>query len=230
MIKGWVKNSFIDYPGKVCSTVFVSRCNFRCPYCHNGSLILEGEELDSIDDSAVFSFLKKRKGLIDGVVISGGEPTLYNDLFYYIKKIKKIGLLVKLDTNGSNPSILKRLLELKHLDFIAMDIKNSPARYCQTIGMPVVDIDKINKSIGIIKNSTVQYEFRTTVLKEMHTEKDILDIGKWLKGSSRYVLQKYRESDTQLSKETFTPYSNNEMLEFQMKLKPYFQEVIVRGA
>jgi len=229
MIKGWIKNSFIDYPGKIATTVFVGGCNFRCPYCHNGDLITKFDKLQDITEEEIFSFLKKRSKILDGVVITGGEATLYKNIIDFMKTIKEIGLSVKLDTNGYNPEIVEKVLEQNCVDYIAMDIKNSLEKYSETVGFELMDLTKIVKSINLIQNGNVDYEFRTTVMKEFHNEKDLLAIGTLLEGSKKYVLQKYQKSDKQLSNKEFTPYNNEEMLSFKKSLEIYFEKIYVRG-
>lgn len=228
MFKGWIKNSFIDYPGVISTILFVGKCNFRCPYCHNGELITNHETMPDLDMNVILRFLEKRRGLIDGVVISGGEATLYPQILPFMETVKRMGFLLKLDTNGYNPGFIEKLLKRDLLDYIAMDVKNTGAKYAVTAGLSVMDISRIEASVKIIKESNKEYEFRTTVTKELHTKKDLREIGKWLKGSRRYVLQQYRASDSQLTKRNFTSYSEKELHEFAEILNPYFQKVLVK--
>jgi pyruvate formate lyase activating enzyme len=194
LIGGYQRLTLIDYPGRIAATVFTVGCNFRCPFCHNPELVRGGrlEVGSGRMEKEFFNFLKKRKGKLEGVCITGGEPALQPDLADFIRKIKKMGFLVKLDTNGARPDVVKKLLDLKLLDFIAMDIKNSPKKYAQTSGSKV-DMDRIKLSIDLIKNSGLPYEFRTTAVPGLHTEKDFADIAKWLRGANSYFLQEYRE-------------------------------------
>jgi len=179
-------------------------CSFRCPFCHNPELVNLRLAHDEKSEKEFFEFLKKRKGKIEGVCITGGEPTIQPDLVDFIKKIKKLGFKIKLDTNGSRPDVLKKLLDAKLLDFVAMDIKNSLKRYNKTIGNRV-DIDRIKLGVELIRNSRLPYEFRTTVVPGIHTEKDFEEIAKWIRGAKSYYLQEYREIkilDPKLKKKT----------------------------
>lgn len=228
-INGWVKNSFIDYPNKICTTVFTSGCSFRCPFCHNGDLVLK-KDVEDIDLNQFLSFLEKRKGLIDAVCITGGEPLLAKDLIPFIKKIKEMRYLVKLDTNGyTNVETLEEILNSKLVDFIAMDIKNTPSKYALTTGLKSIDVERIKRSVDIIKNSGIQYEFRTTVSKSFHTKEDILEIAQWLKGSRRYALQQFHFSNKQLVNEEFEQFTKEELLEIQTEIEKYFEVFELRG-
>jgi pyruvate formate lyase activating enzyme len=190
-IKGLQKTSLIDYPDRICSVIFLPGCDFRCPYCQNPDLINNPEKLPTLDESEFLEFLKNRKGLIDGVCITGGEPTIHKDLPELVKKIKETGLLVKLDTNGSNPDMLEHLLNSKLLDYIAMDIKAPLNKYEKVVRVKV-SIDKIKESIEMIRNSGVEYEFRSTVLPELHTKDDIVEIARMIRGARKYYLQQFR--------------------------------------
>jgi anaerobic ribonucleoside-triphosphate reductase activating protein len=213
-IYGIEKFSMVDWDGKIVCTLFASGCNFRCPFCHNSSLALaDGNELD-IDD--IFSFLEKRKGVLDGVCISGGEPTLNPDLEDFVKKIKDMGYKVKLDTNGTNPKAVQSLVEKKLVDYVAMDIKNSPHKYSSTIGNYALNLDDILATVNIIKKSNIPHEFRTTIIKEFHTEEDMKYIADLVDGCDKYVLQKYVDRDdcishgyTAIDKETAQKWLNH---------------------
>lgn len=207
-IGGYQKLTLIDFPGTLATTVFTVGCNFRCPFCHNPELVLgAGQKASGTENETekeFFAFLEKRKGKLGGVCITGGEPTLQPDLIDFVRKIRALGFLVKLDTNGARPDILKKLLDLKLLDFVAMDIKNQLKNYPKTVGVKV-DTERIRLSVELIRNSRVPYEFRTTVVPGIHTEKDFLVISKWLCGSQAYYLQEYREDtilDKKLKKKT----------------------------
>lgn len=186
--------TLIDYPGKVAATVFTVGCNFRCPFCHNPELVLSGSawQHGSISEKEFFKFLETRKNKLDGICLTGGEPTIQPDIEKFIVRIKKMGFLVKLDSNGTRPDVLKKLYDKKLLDFVAMDIKNSLDKYESTCGSKA-DIKRISLSVEIIKNSRIPYEFRTTVVPGLHLLKDFKKIGEWLKGSDHYVLQKFRD-------------------------------------
>jgi len=228
-IKGFNKLSLIDYPDKTCSIIFLGGCNFRCPYCHNIDLVKNPEKLPTIEQEEVISYLDNHREWIDGVVISGGEPCLNKELFDLCKKIKELGFPVKLDTNGSNPDMLQSLIKNKIIDYIAMDIKAPLEKYEQVTKVKVLT-DNIKKSIEIIKNSKLDYEFRTTLLPALHSKEDILNIAELLKGAERYYLQQFRngvtlEEDYQ-NKES---YSEEELKQFAEMLKPFFSKVEVRS-
>ena len=195
IIKGFAKLTLLDYPGRVACTVFTGGCNFRCPFCHNASLAIRAREVDTIPESEVFELLKKRKGILDGVCITGGEPLLFGDELYdFIIEIKKLGYAVKLDTNGSFPERLAALIEAGLVDKVAMDIKNSPEKYALTAGVENFDIASILKSVELLKSSGVDYEFRTTVVKELHSASDFEAIGKMIEGAKAYFLQSFVDS------------------------------------
>lgn len=195
LIGGYQKLTLIDYPGKIATTVFTVGCNFRCPFCHNPELVLTNNLQLTTDnglEKEFFAFLKKRRRQLEGVCITGGEPTIQPDIIPFIKKIKKLGFLVKLDSNGTRPDVLKKIIDGKLVDFIAMDIKGPIKKYAETSGNKV-DISRIQLSIDLIKNSGIPYEFRTTAVPGLHTEKDFSEIADWLSGADAYYLQEYRE-------------------------------------
>ncbi|WP_427338393.1 anaerobic ribonucleoside-triphosphate reductase activating protein [Caloranaerobacter sp. DY30410] len=224
--KGLQKSSFIDYPDKICTVLFTGGCNFRCPFCHNSSLVKnEGEFILEKD---VLEFLKSRKEMVEAVCISGGEPTLQKGLVSFIKKVKDIGYLVKLDTNGTNPDVIKKLLDLRLIDYIAMDIKAPLSKY-NSVADVIVDINSIRESIRLIKNSNIDYEFRTTVCKELLDQDDILEISKNISGAKRYIIQNFRDRETVLAGQgKFTPYSRQELLEIEKKIQGLFDEIKIR--
>jgi len=228
-IGGLQKLTLIDYPGKVAATVFLFGCNFRCPYCHNPELVYSkfGEGQLQIQESDFFQFLKERTGFLDGVCITGGEPTIHSDLPKFIRKIKKIGFLIKLDTNGSNPDMLKDLVANNLVDFVAMDIKTSILKY-KKFGAEH-EISQIQKSVSIIWDSNKDYEFRTTVAPEIVDEKDIEEIGQWLKGSKKIALQQFRpEKVLDLSFQNIEPYSLQELEKMVKILEPHVDLVELR--
>lgn len=188
------KTTLLDYPGKVACTVFVSGCNLRCPFCHNSGLVLpDRTPSPAMSQEELLAFLSRRTGKLDGVCISGGEPTLYPDLPELIWRIRQLGFSVKLDTNGTNPQMLELLIRQRAVDHIAMDIKNSPDRYRETCGG--IDVfPLVEKSAALLLSSDIPYEFRTTVCQPLHTQKDIRQIGRWLRGAKAYVLQQFVDS------------------------------------
>ena len=195
-IGGFQKLTLIDYPGKIATTVFTIGCSFKCPFCHNPELVIKSEFLpwEGVEEE-FFQHLEKRKGKLDGVCITGGEPTIQPDIIEFIKKIKDMGYLVKLDTNGTQPDVLKKLYDLKLLDFVATDIKNAPDRYDDTVGLKA-NIENVKKSVAMIMKSGLPYEFRTTVVPGIHTEKDFDAVADWIDGADAYYLQEYRSGKT----------------------------------
>lgn len=191
---GWEKLSLLDYDEHITTTLFMAGCDFRCPFCHNSSLVLEPNKAPKIPWEEIMEYLAKRKGVLDAVCISGGEPTMMHDLEDKIKDIKSLGYQVKLDSNGSRPEVLKRLIDKKLVDYVAMDIKNSKEKYAMTAGV-LLDISKIDQSIDILKSSQIPFEFRTTAILEYHNLHDFEKIGSWLKGAPKYFIQRYIDND-----------------------------------
>ena len=221
------KLSLLDYPGKISCILFTNKCNFYCPFCHNGFTLLPSE--DALDfEKDVLLFLKKRVDLLDAVVITGGEPTLLPDLKSNIQEIKKLGFLVKIDTNGTNPELIKELLDEKLIDYIAMDVKNSPHMYPATCGNNHVVVSNIIKSIELIKNCHIPYEFRTTLVHEFHTTTSIREMGEILKGARKLYLQRYRLSKGVINK-SLRPVDEDTAFQFVDILKDYVSEVSIRG-
>ncbi len=225
-ICGMEKSSLVDYDGKIAVVVFTPECNFACPFCQNSSL-LKNENLTLIEEKEIFDYLFKRRNLIDAVVISGGEPTLQPDLIEFIKKVKNLDYLVKLDTNGSNFEVLKNLVENKLIDYIAMDIKNSINSYNKTVSAKA-DIDEIKKSVSYLLTDKLDYEFRTTLVKELHSKNDIIDMSKWLIGAKRLFLQKFKDSENCLLK-GLNAVDILTAREYQKILKTTVQNVYLRG-
>ena len=220
------KLSLLDYPNHVSCILYTNVCNFRCPYCHNGLTLLEDHE-SHISFEEVLDFLKKRQGLLDGVVISGGEPTLIDDLEEKIVAIKALGYDVKIDTNGTNPDLIKHLIDEGLIDYVAMDIKGSLNKYSDIANRPV-NVDSILRSIQILKENRIDYEFRTTLIDEFHNELDMISIGKMLEGAEVIYLQKYMVSDGVINK-NLHPVSEDSVNKFAEILKGYVKEVIIRG-
>ena len=216
-IYGLQKLSLVDYPGKTAAVLFTGGCNFRCPFCHNFGLVTDPGE--PLDDAEVFAYLKKRKGLLDAVVITGGEPLIHPDISELIKKVRDIGYPVKLDTNGTFPVRLAELISEGLLDYVAMDIKNSEEKYYLTAGCDV-DLDSVRKSVMLLMSGSVNFEFRTTVVKQLHEASDFISIGKWIKGNEKYYIQKFKDAEN-------VPYGNLSapdeaaLTEFLNTVKPF---------
>lgn len=227
-ICGYNKTTLLDYPGKVAATIFLGSCNFRCPFCQNSSLVLHPAVQPEIPADEVLSFLKKRQGILDGVCISGGEPTLSEELPDFIREIKALGYAVKLDTNGSRPYVVKELVKEGLIDKAAMDIKACPDNYKALSGLRYPDMDSIFETVDFLMEGHVDYEFRTTVVKELHTEKDFIEIGQWLSGAKAYYLQAYKDSDGVLQP-GFTSYSMEELQHFRSILLKTIPLVDIRG-
>lgn len=226
-IHGLQKMTLLDFPGRVACTVFLGGCDFRCPYCHNFELVT-GEAKPLMDDEELFAFLEKRHGLLDGVAITGGEPCMNPGLPDLLRRIREMGFMTKLDTNGYHPEVLEKILEEGLVDYVAMDIKNSPEKYAETVGLAELDMSRIEKSITLLVNGPVDYEFRTTVVKEFHQEADFEKIGEMIRGAKRYFLQCFTDRDT-------VPYGNlhgpesEEMEQFAEIARHYVPETQVRG-
>ena len=194
IIQGLQKLTLLDYPGKVACTIFTAGCNFRCPFCHNASLVIDTSANETIPEEEIFRFLTKRQGILDGVCISGGEPLIQDGIEEFIRQIKEMGYDVKLDTNGSFPDKLIRLVEAGLIDYVAMDIKNSQEHYGRTIGIEDYDIRDVHRSVKYLMSRKVPYEFRTTVVREFHQRSDFASIGRWIRGAREYYLQQFVDS------------------------------------
>lgn len=227
-ILGFQKTTLLDYPGHVAATIFFGGCNFCCPYCHNKELVLSPDEISNIPEKTVFSVLEKRQGILDGICITGGEPTLQPDLKSFIKKIKALGYLVKLDTNGYQPSVLKELCKEHLIDYVAMDIKHAPNKYNQIANRKDFSIEPILESVAFLKEGRIPYEFRTTVIREFHKEEDFISIGKWLSGADAYFLQSYKDSERVISP-GFHAYPKDDLKHFCSILKPDIKKIEIRG-
>ena len=227
-IYGFNTLTLLDYPGKVGASLFLGGCNFRCPFCQNGNLVLHPEQESAIPEAEVLAYLTKRRGVLDGVCISGGEPTLHAELPALIQKIKDLGYLVKLDTNGTRPQVVRYLYENHLIDYVAMDIKTSRARYPEAAGISRVDLSLIEESVAYLKSHVSDYEFRTTVTRELHTSKDFEDIADWLEGCRAYYLQAYRESASVIHP-VFSSYTKEELEGFCAILRTKIPLAEVRG-
>jgi pyruvate formate lyase activating enzyme len=226
-IQGLQKMTLLDYPGKVACTVFLGGCDLRCPFCHNGELV-EGEAPAALSDRELTAFLKKRQGLLDGVCVTGGEPLLRPELEGLLGRIKELGFPVKLDTNGSHPDRLRRLTEAGLVDYVAMDIKNSPERYGETAGRPGLDLAPFRESVSFLRSGAVDYEFRTTVVREFHDGDSFRAIGPWLAGARRYYLQSFVDRDTVL-RAGLHPWDRESLEGFAALVRPWVEQVELRG-
>ncbi len=226
-IHGFNKTTLLDFPGHLASTVFTGGCNMRCPYCQNADLVLNPMSQPLISEEVVFDHIKKRKGIIEGVCITGGEPTLQADLEDFIKRLKELGVMVKLDSNGYRPEVLKRLMENGLLDYVAMDIKSSLDDYHTVAGVKL-DTSLIKESIDLLKNGPIDYEFRTTVVKELHSKETFEKIGELLSGAKQYFLQGYIDSERVIDRR-FSSYTKEELEGFVTILKKTIKNVSIRG-
>ena len=225
-IAGISKISLSDYKNKVATVIFTSGCNFRCDFCHNSSLVDGNASL--VNEEEIFSYLAKRVGIIDGVVISGGEPTLQEDLIDFIKKIKQLGYEIKLDTNGSKYEVCKKLIDEKLIDYVAMDIKNGPSYYSDIIKIKDIYIFNIKKTVDLLINSGIDYEFRTTLVKEYFTKESILELGNFIKGAKKLYLQKYVSREECINS-NLNEVNEKEANEYASLLKIYIDDVELRG-
>ena len=226
-IAGLQKLTLLDYPGKVACTVFFGGCNLRCPFCHNASLVVSRGEMPLLREEEFFAFLEKRRGILDGVCVTGGEPLLYPSVGDFLARIRAMGYLVKLDTNGTLPERLEPLLAGHSVDYVAMDIKNSLAGYEAAVGISV-DTDKILRSIERIRSSGMDHEFRTTVVRGIHTEEDVMDMAR-LVGDSPYFLQGFIDSGDLIDGAELSAFSKEEMLALRDKARKFAPKCEVRG-
>lgn len=229
LICGLNKTTLLDYPEHVAATIFTGGCNFCCPFCHNGDLVLRPSTVAPYSEEEIFSFLQKRRSVLSGVCITGGEPTLQPDLREFILKVKALGLLVKLDTNGYRPDVFIPLCEEGLIDYVAMDIKNTPAKYAETAGViSFFDFSNIEKSVQYLLHGTIPCEFRTTVVKELHTFEDLSAIAVWLQGCSHYYIQSYKETE-QIIAPGFSAYPNEILKGYVEQLQSILPVVSLRG-
>ena len=227
-ICGLNKTTLLDYPGKVAATVFLGGCNFRCPFCHNSSLVLHENQQPEISQEAVLNFLKKRRGILDGVCITGGDPLLHPQIDSAIKDIRSLGYRVKLDTNGCDPARLAEILNQGLVDYVAMDVKNAPARYAETVGIPGFNPAPVEESIRLLRKSTVDYEFRTTLVRELHRPEDLDAIAAWLAGAPRYYLQNFVDSGNLIGR-GYHGFTAEQLQGFAERVRPFFGAVELRG-
>ena len=229
LISGLQKLTLLDYPGKVACTVFTGGCNFRCPFCHNSTLVLPDQIAHDSSEEAVLAFLKKRVGVLDGVAVTGGEPLLHADIGDFLKEVKALGFLVKLDTNGSFPDRLISLVEAGLVDRVAMDIKNAPALYAKTAGLERFALDGVTRSKNFLLEGRVDYEFRTTVVKGLHTADSLIEAAHWIEGAKEYYLQQYRDSGAILDSTGLSGFDADEMHALADAVRPIVPTVQVRG-
>ena len=225
---GFQKMTMLDFPGYVACTVFTPGCNFRCPFCHNSLLVTRMNDSEIYTEDDILSYLKKRQGVIDGICISGGEPLMHDDIFEFVKKVKELGFLVKIDTNGSFPEKLQKLIDSGNIDYVAMDIKNCPEKYAETVAIPDFDIEPVRKSVQILLSGKVKYEFRTTVVKEFHTPQDMVQTGKFIQGAERYFLQHFIESEGNIQ-QGLTPLCREEMENLRLSVLGFVKNAELRG-
>ena len=229
LISGLQKLTLLDYPGHVACTVFTGGCNFRCPFCHNAPLVLPELIGQDTDEERVLSFLRKRQGILDGVAVTGGEPLLHKDMVGFLEKVKALGYKIKLDTNGSFPNRLRELISAGLVDRVAMDIKNAPELYAKTVGLPSLDLAPIERSKELLLRGDVDYEFRTTVVKGLHTGESIIGAAKWIAGAKEYYLQQFKDSGNVIAIEGLGEYSEKEMHALARAAAQYVPSVQVRG-
>lgn len=227
-IHGLNKTTLLDFPQHVAATVFTGGCNFRCPFCHNKDLVLNPDSQPRIREEEVFRFLEKRKGILTGVCITGGEPALQPGLVDFMLRIKELGFLVKLDTNGSMPDVVKRAVKMEAVDYVAMDLKSCREEYAQAAGIPDLDLKLIQETVAFLMEEIVQYEFRTTVVKELHSRKALEDIARWIRGCRAYYLQAYADSPGVI-RPGFHSYSKEELEELAQLARQYVPNTAVRG-
>ena len=227
-IHGLQKLAMVDYPGKLAATVFTGGCDLRCPFCHNALLGTRLAETPEIPEEEVLDFLASRKGLLDGVVLTGGEPLLQPDAADFLRKVRELGFAVKLDTNGCHPAALADILDQGLADYVAMDVKNSPRRYGETVGVPDFDLAPVEESVRLLQRSAVDHEFRTTLVRELHSEADLDAIAAWLEGAPKYFLQNFVDSGNLIG-QGYHGFSLEELRAFAERMRPHFGAVELRG-
>ena len=229
LISGLQKLTLLDYPVTVACTVFTGGCNFRCPFCHNAALVLPELMGQDTDEEQVLAFLKRRQGVLDGVAITGGEPLLHKDIGIFLEKVRALGYKIKLDTNGSFPDRLQELISAGLVDRVAMDIKNAPELYAKTVGLPSLDLASIERSKELLLRGDVDYEFRTTVVKGLHTRESIIGAAKWIAGAKEYYLQQFKDSGNVIAIEGLSEYNEQEMHALAQAAAQVVPTVRVRG-
>ncbi len=228
-VAGLQKLTLLDYPGKVACTVFTAGCNFRCPFCHNAPLVLPERMGQDVTEEDVLAFLGKRVGILDGVAITGGEPLLHKEMAGFLQKIKEMGYSVKLDTNGSFPDHLKELVKAGLVDRVAMDIKNAPGLYGATVGIEGFDISGVEESKNFLLEGSIDYEFRTTVVKGLHTKESLTEAAEWIAGAKEYYLQQFKDSGDVIAIDGLGAYDEREMHALADAVAEFVPSVKVRG-
>ena len=227
-ICGLQKLAMVDYPGKLAATVFTGGCNLRCPFCHNALLVTRLEESPVLAEDQVLDFLRSRRGLLEGVVLSGGEPLLQPGVVDFLEKVRELGYAIKVDTNGFYPKVLKEILDRKLADYVAMDIKNSREKYALTCGLESVDLTAVEESIRLLRESGVDYEFRTTLVRQFHTPEDLESIGQWLGDCPHYYLQQFVDSGNLIGS-GYSAFEPEEMERLAEDIRPWVTFVALRG-
>ena len=225
LIGGFQKMTMLDFPGKVACTIFTYGCNLRCPFCHNATLVID--EANLFSEEEIFTYINKRKGILDGVCVTGGEPLLQPDIIPFLQRLRETGLKIKLDTNGTYPDKLEEIINLGLVDYVAMDIKNSLDSYEKTVGTKI-NLNDIEKSVKILLENKVDYEFRTTVVKELHKIEDFIKIGELIRGAKRYFLQCFKDSEGLIGN-NLSAYTPQELEGFLEVLKDNIDKVSLRG-
>lgn len=229
-LAGLQKLSLLDSPGRVAATVFTAGCNLRCPFCHNAGLVLP-EELpeEPLDQETVLEFLRRRRGILDGVCVSGGEPLLHLETADFLRQIREMGYHIKLDTNGSFPERLRALLEEGLVDYVAMDVKNGPSRYAETVGIPTLPLTPFAESRSLLLEGSVDYEFRTTVVRGLHTAESLLEAADWIAGAKAWYLQQFRDSGNLIRPDGLSAFSEEEMKELLSLVRTKLPAAELRG-
>ena len=227
-ICGLQKLSMVDYPGKLAATVFTGGCNLRCPFCHNALLVTRLSESPTLSQEEVLFFLSCRKGLLDGMVLSGGEPLMHPDAVDFLEKVRNLGFSIKVDTNGCYPEMLETILQRGLADYVAMDIKNRPDKYAETVGIPGFSTENVEKSLSLLRSSDIPYELRTTVVRQFHTPGDLAAIGKWLGDVPAYYIQNFEDSGN-LIQSGLTGFSPEELQILADSAKTHLKSVFIRG-
>lgn len=227
-INGLQKLTLLDFPGRTACTVFLGGCNFRCPFCHNASLVLHPDSAPRISEEEVFAFLEKRRGLLDGVAVTGGEPCLYAELPEFLRRVKDMGFAAKLDTNGSRPDMLRRVIDEGLIDYAAMDIKSSPEGYSASAGIVCFDLTPVSESVSLLMEGRVEYEFRTTAVHGLHTPADFESIGRWIAGADKYFIQCFKDSGDILAAGCSAP-ERGELDEMLAAARKYVPSAKLRG-